>query len=73
MHYFDDPREHWVNNPLIKPRSKLHLFDEAIERAKTQERKRATTLLQLDILLEIQNNPENWVERAVAIIERKEK
>ena len=68
-----DANEHWVNNPLITPVNKLAMFNEAIARAKDDERKRAVILLELDVLLEIQNNPDSWVERATAIIERREK
>ena len=67
-----DANEHWVNNPLITPINKLAMFNEAIARAKEEERKRAVILLELDVLLEIQNNPGSWVERATAIIERRE-
>lgn len=30
--------EHWVNNPLIKPRSRVTMYDKAIRIAKAEER-----------------------------------
>lgn len=32
----NDPREHWVNNPLIKPRSKVAMYDKMIREAKAE-------------------------------------
>ena len=30
----DDPREHWVNNPLISPESKVAMFEQAVRAAR---------------------------------------
>ncbi len=32
--------QHWINNPLITPLNKIDSFNEAIESAKLEERKR---------------------------------
>ena len=42
---YDDDAEHWVNNPLITPKNKVAMFDEAIERAKREGVKEAIEYL----------------------------
>lgn len=40
-----EAKQHWVNNPLIKPLSKVAMFDKAIERAKKETEERIIALL----------------------------
>jgi hypothetical protein len=40
-----DAREHWINNPLIKPQSKVHLFEEWEQRIRKEQNERIIKLL----------------------------
>ena len=40
-----DAREHWINNPLIKPRNKVHLFEQWEERIRKEQNERIIKLL----------------------------
>jgi hypothetical protein len=41
-----DAREHWINNPLIKPQSKVHLFEEWEQRVRKEQNERIIELLE---------------------------
>lgn len=41
-----DAREHWINNPLIKPRSKVHLFEQWEARIRKEENEHIIKLLE---------------------------
>jgi hypothetical protein len=41
-----DAREHWINNPLIKPQSKVHLFEEWEQRIRKEQIERVIKLIE---------------------------
>lgn len=51
-----DAREHWINNPLIKPQSKVYLFEQWEERIRTEQNDRIIKLL--DEFIENSDLPE---------------
>jgi hypothetical protein len=40
-----DAREHWINNPLIKPQNKVYLFEQWEKRVRTEQNERTIKLL----------------------------
>jgi hypothetical protein len=41
-----DAREHWINNPLIKPQSKVYLFEQWEERIRKEQNERIIKLIE---------------------------
>jgi hypothetical protein len=51
-----DAREHWINNPLIRPQTKVHLFEQWEERIRKEQDNRTVELL------EGLSHPGDWIE-----------